>query len=558
MINGKRAMKKFILILAVIFTGIVTQAQELFNYNPAVDPGSLPPSMLEISDSAYAGAIDLSVLSLDQLALSVPGHETAYFNVLEKDKGKWIGNKTDNQGDIVLIVNENKIVGTITIGLVTYQICSINDNTAALIKINHGKYLEYDIPVGLRNTTPNLSTHASGTSQEKLRILVAYTPGAAQNALPDIMSRVRLAIEETNKTFINSEVDHRIELAACLPVNYSPKGDFSEIVSQFAGSKEGDMGKIHQLRDACSADICVLFTDPGGMGCGAPLQLLADSNTAFCVVRSDCATGNYSLAQMLGYLIGAGDNKDNVSFSYGQGYISWNHKWKTIMAYDNNLPRVNYWSNITVSLPADNDNRMGWINQEDNARVLNERMNTAKAFRVTPDNLSFNTVPSGSPFYLEAPANDFIRIEGNVVIGTDNELHLQAGNKITLTSGFQAKKGSRFTASLLPIPVGLLTSRSATDIRTTEISEEKETVLTLAPNPVMTEGYLSYRLTKNQRISILIRNSSGICVKKLLSDRLQDEGEYTFSFNRSGLPAGSYFITLMTENSFSVVKALFL
>jgi hypothetical protein len=201
--------------------------------------------------------------------------------------------------------------------------------------------------------------------------LVAYTPAVAA-ALPDVQGHIQLAIDETNKSYRNSNVNLTAALVDSFEVDYKERSLFFDLRA-FRENGDGRMDRVHYRRAQSAADVAVLLVDNSDY-CGLASAIYADSSRAFAVVYYVCATGIYSLAHEIGHLQGCRHNPEadsaNIPFAYGHGYHHYAGQWLTVMARRcMNCRRIPFWSNPNMQYRGAT---MGTKRRHDNVRVLNQ------------------------------------------------------------------------------------------------------------------------------------------------------------------------------------------
>lgn len=268
----------------------------------------------------------------------------------------WVGKNEATKDNIILIISENEVIGSITNGLKIYSIRSLGNGTQVLVEIDQSKYPpelcnqadevhqneNNSEPNGSENLIQNFSASSHNGYECNLRLLVAYTASSATAAVTsgfgNIQNLILLAVEETNQSYINSAINQRVELAHITQVNYTETGVETSL-NHFAASNDGNMDEIHTLRNLYTADVGVLFVNlPNDNLCGVAKTIHTENNPsqAFCVTRFDCATGNYTFGHEIGHLQGARHDEQSdpttTPFAYGHGFVRTAGNWRTIMA----------------------------------------------------------------------------------------------------------------------------------------------------------------------------------------------------------------------------------
>ena len=282
----------------------------------------------------------------------------------------------------------------------------------------------------------------------KIRVLVLYTQNA-QDSLSNIKNTILTAVDYTNLSFINSQINYRIELVYAGLTNYT-ESEIKTDLSRFRTAGDGYMDEVHTLRNKYSADVCVLLNYMYLNACGVAADIKATENSAFCVVNTDCDVSYYSFSHEIGHLIGCRHDPSHDStttpFAYGHGYVNPSKAWRTIMAYPVSgytCPRLLYWSNPNVykdGVP------MGTTATHNTARVWNERSNAVMAFRQPDSNVTFTSSDMPNTQYADVIAKQNITTSGTVDTNSGNTLNMRAGNSINLQPGFSVQAGAEFSA----------------------------------------------------------------------------------------------------------------
>jgi hypothetical protein len=234
-------------------------------------------------------------------------------------------------------------------------------------------------------------------------VMVFYTPKARDfaNGADSITAIINEVVSDTNTSYTNSGIQQRIQLVHAEEIAYVEKGDIAADLNVLKGtaSDDNEINQVHDLRQACGADIVVLITDKSlpDESCGQAYQMHSVSTAfrdhAFAVVPINCATGVYSFAHELGHIMGADHNDaagtDSPPFPYSRGYeVLPSKDWHTIMASrtvtctaDACPPRVLYWSNPLVNYLSEPTGISKVAdNPADNALALNNTASTVANF----------------------------------------------------------------------------------------------------------------------------------------------------------------------------------
>jgi hypothetical protein len=383
----------------------------------------------------------------------------------------FFGKNKDNS--IILSFLDGDIQGTITTQKGVYQIETIDKDNYAIVKIDHSKLNEKCDDIQDNSLADSLHTIGDNVIDEninnledeslnsisslllsydcKVRVLILYTP-AAQTSVSNIENTILLAIDETNQSFINSNVNNRVELAYAGSTNYTEVDSYTDKV-RFRNTNDGYMDEVHSLRNKYAADVCVLITDYNNAVCGEAYGIYVPASDAFCVVQAyNCATGYYSFGHEIAHLVGCRHDTyvdpTTTPFAYGHGYVYPTGGWRTIMAYANACPscnRIQYWSNPNVTL---NGVAMGTSAINDNARVWNEQANRVMGFRQPENSVTVTSSDVSSSLYADVIAKQSIITSGTVNVNSGKSLNMRAGNSITLQPGFSVELGTEFSATI--------------------------------------------------------------------------------------------------------------
>lgn len=234
-------------------------------------------------------------------------------------------------------------------------------------------------------------------------VMVVYTATAraAAGGTDNMVALVYLSVAETNQSYVNSNVNHRVRLVHVTEVNYTETGNINTDLNRLTNA-DGFIDNVLTLRNTYGADNVVMITNNGGGACGLawfmdPVSPTFESN-AFSVVARACAAANLSFPHELGHNMSADHDCANASstgpYNYNRGYIeltpSAGAPWRTIMSYPTTpaSTRIPWWSNPLVNYPVGLDPMGGACPttppySSDNAQVLNNTAPTVANFRCT-------------------------------------------------------------------------------------------------------------------------------------------------------------------------------
>jgi len=313
----------------------------------------------------------------------------------------WFGTEHATQSSVILVVQNNEMVGTIRSNKHLYQIRPLGGGLHVIILVDESAFPD-DHPPGFRemekSTTkstikpppnkvePKSKSDVLNDDGSIIKVLVAYTP-VAKSQVGNINALIQLAIDETNQSYVNSKVNTHLQLVYSYETNYQESSDISTDLARFKNKGDSYMDEVHSYRDCYVADIAILITGEGQY-CGKASDIMADESTAFALVAQNCATGYYSFGHEIGHLQGAEHNPEAPNgsyFAYGHGYYYESDYWRTIMSYNCSAgcTRLPFWSNPNVT---NNEIPMGSLFTHHNARVLNETAYTVANFRNSSGN----------------------------------------------------------------------------------------------------------------------------------------------------------------------------
>ncbi len=400
-----------ITILFMIMFQIFAQAQEteLFRY---IDENSLKDKQSEFSILTSiknrASSIQVQVIKFSDASLlltkksiqvNLPGisalSTNKYIEQHNQTSFTWFGHFDDTEGSMLLVVNDNDVLGMIHISDLVFSIKPLGSGFHALVQIDQSKfpceqpcidYGEHNTATGLNETkiqTPeteaNITQSLTTLDNSIIDILVVYTPAAASSS-GNIFNLINGCISTTNNISSNSDATPQVRLVYSGQADYSESGSLETDVNRLSGSNDGYIDNVHSIRNQYGADLVVLLVASGD-NCGYVYDIEVESNGAFAVVRTDCAVDNYSFAHEVGHLVGGRHDTDNSSFPrpYAHGYIK-KGNWKTVMAINYPATRIPYWSNPYNIY---NGEQMGTVDWNNVTRVWNERGTAVQNFLPT-------------------------------------------------------------------------------------------------------------------------------------------------------------------------------
>jgi peptidyl-Asp metalloendopeptidase len=187
----------------------------------------------------------------------------------------WYGPVQGTHGSVQLVLGEGGVVGTVTVGTAQYSIEPLGGGVHAVSLINQNGFPSEhtpDNPSGVLDTPPpatplSARAPAPGTGEvgiaatSTINVLVVYTASAA-TAAGSIASKIQLAVDETNVSYLNSGININMVRVHTAQVTYSESGrSFSQHVSALRSTTDGIMDNVHTLRNTYAADVVLLVVN---------------------------------------------------------------------------------------------------------------------------------------------------------------------------------------------------------------------------------------------------------------------------------------------------------
>lgn len=321
----------------------------------------------------------------------------------------WIGHIDGSQYSQVYMVLTNDGVFAAHVATLDalYQVNYAGPDVYNVSQIDQSRYGDDIVltPSIADGNTPFVAPELGAQALTYIDVMVVYTANAATAAggTSAMNSLIDLGITETNQSYINSNVNQRVNLVYKGQVAYSEGSnpDFGTVLDQVTNKTDGYIDNVHALRDQYKADLVSLWIQ-GSQYCGIAWLMDPPSSSfeshGFSVVAQSCATGYYSFAHEMGHNMGAEHDRGVAGTvgdgKYNYGYVNQSARWRTVMAYNTvcsnagyNCTRIQYWSNPDALY---NSAALGIASGNyaaDNRRRLNDTAATVAAFRV---NTGFN------------------------------------------------------------------------------------------------------------------------------------------------------------------------
>ena len=249
-------------------------------------------------------------------------------------------------------------------------------------------------------------------------LLVVYTPAArARYGQATLESMIHNAVQAANQAYRNSGISITLDVVGLREIDYVESGDMKSTLQHLQGRNDGQLERVHALRDQTGADIVTLIAEDRD-SCGIAWSMRGEhagaASTAFNVVNGGCLS-NQSLAHEVGHNQGNMHDRDSTTntgaFPYSYGFRRCTRDgagFRTVMAYAcQGVARVARFSGPTLTYAGQ---AMGVAyetdpdNSADNVRSMNNTADTVAAFRTasglsptrTPDRLSAWTSAPGT------------------------------------------------------------------------------------------------------------------------------------------------------------------
>jgi hypothetical protein len=354
--------------------------------------------------------VDTQLLRSDNTALELRMFSDASFIArrdriipTDRDGFVWVGHLAgqEDHSAVILSILGNVVVGNITTAKgEVYQLRYLGNDVHSARQIDMSRFPDEAPPgeIKFEGLDPKpLGTPCTNDNSGTIDVMVVYTAPArsAAGGTEAMEALIYLAVEETNQSYLNSQITQRLRLVHRAEVSYTESGNAQTDRDRLRNPTDGFMDNVHALRDTYGADLVALIVQNAGAGlCGIAYIMdpvsTSFENYAFAVVASNCATGYYSFGHELGHIMSARHDAyvDPTNFSpyqYNHGYTYPAGAWRTVMGYNNacsavsvNCTRIPYFSNPGVTYGGA---ATGVTNQSDNHLTLNNTANTVANFR---------------------------------------------------------------------------------------------------------------------------------------------------------------------------------
>jgi len=499
-----------------------------------------------------------------------------------KNDFTWFGETTDNQG-VFFKVKDGTVSSSFNLNGKNYKITPVSktNKTHILFDITYiDEDIDCDTKVGNAERVitifpppPNpfpIDRDAGCT----LRLLVAVTP-ELKNQVPDFANFISDRIETTNLSYIMSQIDLTVELAALIEVPYveainpnpdPPRtGDNEVDLNRFRNGTNG-LGLAHTYREIYQTDVQILITgtdDPSSDGRAFDVPegfFQFNDDNAFAILGERGLTNRpFTFTHEIGHLQGARHDNDGGNPSFARGFVNGTviNSRRSIMAVagqgapvECNFPffpcRETLFSNPDIIGPNGTPFGNGGRN---NARRIRDTHIFLRNYRVVPDNLFLQSETIEDDFISNHLARNIIHTNNsNIFYEAGSEGRMRAANEIILSPGVIIEEGSDFRAYIDTESCIVNRRIDNNSIEGTAIIEQESNEdfileMDIYPNP--TKNILHLILSKkieNSIIEIFDFNSGTLVQKK------EYQNSKTIELNLSNLPNGIYILKLSHEN----------
>ena len=465
-------------------------------------------------------------------------------------------------GSAIFIKNGNRLRGILHTEEENYEIFPLEKGYHAAIELPDDfmtipSCME-DLPVAPQKKHGDNKSHTIN-NECFIRVMVAYTENARSDrgGYQSIQEDIELAVELTNDSYDNSNVNQRIKLVRTLEVSYTESSSAVTDLQRLTDDNDGYIDNIHTVRDIYSADLVVLIEDMNSY-CGIAWVNASDADYAFSIVSSysTCMTYYYSFAHEMGHNMGCRHNPEeddnDTPYPYGHGYCYTVDNWRTIMSYNNGcLNRLRYWSNPDIYY---NSDPMGTSDEEDNARVLDNTESRSMNYLTTPTNYSIGNDELDGYEYGDILVRENAETGTSFVAESNSTVTIRAGSSIKLKPGFHAMHGASFS-SYIETDCPAQPAEPPLTFSEDENLSVKDNMLKNIPNPFTESTLITFYLEKPGRISLVLSNSIGE-KKYIIRDRYFVAGKHSVDFYREDLGSGIYFYMIKTDNKLITNKMI--
>ena len=280
-------------------------------------------------------------------------------------------------GTLTLVVNGDTVAGTVRTPTEIYDIRSTNLGVVRIRQVDPADAIFREPPIfdgGFQTGSRHPQSFGVTDAGEPLRsesdddpsridVMVVYTPAArdAEGGTAGIRTLIDLFITETNRSYAESGIHHRLHLAHAAEVTYIEEPTMTNSLETMGPAlraltdpSDGQMDEVHAWRDQYYADLVHLV-----IGTPAGCSGLADHYGAFSLsstptaMYSNCPTRSENFAHEIGHNMGMrhdryaedreGEILRRLEPPHAFGYVNQkafeagateSRRWHTVMAYE--------------------------------------------------------------------------------------------------------------------------------------------------------------------------------------------------------------------------------
>ncbi len=284
----------------------------------------------------------------------------------------WFGHDQESGSELSLTIGSNHLFGKIT-GTKGTLLFQPSDKPFVVIQREQDPNNEVELKEdGVEVLSIEKMSESGQISDDtpvsddgtQIDVMVLFTNGMVQAYPGDSLNtRIQYLIDQTNLSFINSNINTRVRLVYSQLVNYlddSP-GDMAEALHALKNN-EGVFNNVESLRNTYGIDQVTLLRKFVDEGCGRAYVIKnGGARFAYAVVQDGSKpNGSYctdlTYAHEFGHNLGSAHNRENAGasgfFNYSYGFRDPAVPFRTVMSYNCvgvYCPRVNYFSNPNVS-----------------------------------------------------------------------------------------------------------------------------------------------------------------------------------------------------------------
>ena len=312
--------------------------------------------------------------------------------------------------EVALVIQGADVLGSIRRGDETWKVHPLGDGATAVYRYdtsrlrrhppNRGEFMRKNMRMQ-RQAPPRDDAGTAADTGDVVDVLVAYTPGARREA-GNIDAFIQFAIDNTHRSYRNSDIGIRLRLVHKHQVRYFPTSDMSLDLDFLTGPDDGFMDEVHTLRDDYGADLVALIVNRDiesvcGIAWLPDFARFPDTDfgeMGFSVIGQNCETVNfYTFAHEFGHNQGAAHNPFHTfpspppTFPYRHGRCNVAEGWNTIMSYGWGEQgfcnrEIEYFSSPNIRYRG---TPTGDATVRDNRRVLLETARRVANFRQSTD-----------------------------------------------------------------------------------------------------------------------------------------------------------------------------